>query len=64
MIEIAALDMAREAIKGELEKMDDRILGKKLIYSHEHYCEAIGFRRGLMFADAAIVEALNKVRET
>lgn len=63
MIEIAALDMARDAIKAELEKINFRLLNKGGIADHVQYCEAIGWRRGLMFADAAISDALAKVRE-
>lgn len=63
MIEIAALDMARQSIRAELEAVDHRILGKQFIADHAAYCEAIGWHRALIFADEAITEALNKARE-
>lgn len=64
MIEVAALDLARQTIKTELENVDFRLLNKGGISDHAAYCEAIGWHRALIFADEAIAEALNKVRET
>lgn len=63
MIEIAALDMARNSIREQLAEIDRRILAKEYITDHAFYCEHIGWRRALVFADDAIEKALAKVRE-